>query len=101
LDFGEETNGGFQMFRSGMRNDSAKVPRSEGFDWKAAGYLTSIVSVFFLGAVAWPKAGEPQWHAFALILGVTTSIIGMGCRYKSHLDEKRELRKTKAEARSR
>jgi hypothetical protein len=27
-----------------------------------------------------------------------TSIIGMGCRYKSHLHQKRELKKTQAEA---
>ena len=31
-------------------------------DWKGLGYLVSIVSVFFLGAIAWPKPERPQWH---------------------------------------
>jgi hypothetical protein len=70
-------------------------------DWKGLGYLVSIVSVFFLGSIAWPKAGEPWWHIPALILGMATSITGMSFRYKSHLDQQRELRKTKAEARRR
>lgn len=70
-------------------------------DWKGLGYLTSIVSVLFLGAVAWPKAGEPGWHAPALIIGMATSIIGMGFRYRAHLQEQREIRKTKAKAKRR
>ena len=68
-------------------------------DWKALGYIVSIVSVFFLGAIAWPKPGEPQWHIPALVIGMLTSIIGMGFRYKAHLDEKREIRKAEADAR--
>ena len=73
---------------------------ANGPDWKGLGYLISIVSVFFLGAVAWPKPTEPRWHLVVLMLGMATSIVGMACRYKAHLDQKREMQKTKAEARS-
>ena len=84
-----------------MRHESVTAPADHGLDWKALGYLISIVSVFFLGAIAWPASDEPQWHIVALVIGMATSIIGMGCRYKAHLDQRRELRKTKAEARRR
>jgi hypothetical protein len=49
-----------------------------------------------LGAVAWPGPDEPKWHLPLLIAGMATSIIGMACRYKSHLDEVRELKKAAA-----
>ena len=67
-------------------------------DWKGLGYLTSIVSVLILGAVAWPKTGEPAWHAPALIVGMATSIIGMAFRYKAHLQEQREIKRAEARA---
>ena len=67
-------------------------------DWKGLGYLTSIVSVLILGAVAWPKTGEPAWHAPALIVGMATSIIGMAFRYKAHLQEQREIKRAEATA---
>ena len=67
-------------------------------DWKGLGYLTSIVSVLILGAVAWPKTGEPAWHAPALIVGMATSIIGMAFRYKVHLQEQREIKRAEATA---
>lgn len=70
-----------------------------GIDWKGLGYLASIASVFFLGAVAWPEPGEVWWHLPVLIVGMVTSIIGMAFRYKSHLDQQREIRKAEAEAR--
>jgi hypothetical protein len=70
-------------------------------DWKALGYLVSIVSVFFLGAIAWPKPEDPGWHLPALIAGMATSVIGMGLRYKAHLDQKKELEKVEAEERAR
>jgi hypothetical protein len=79
-----------------MRNQP--VPAPAGIDWKALGYIVSIVSVFFLGAIAWPKPTEPWWHPPVLIAGMATSIIGMGFRYKAHLDQQREIRKAKAEA---
>jgi hypothetical protein len=74
------------------------VPAVSGFDWKALGYTVSIVSVLFLGAIAWPKPEDPAWHLPVLIAGMATSILGMGFRYKAHLDEQREIRKAKAEA---
>ena len=72
-----------------------------GPDWKGLGYLVSMVSVLLLGAIAWPKPEAPGWHLPALIAGMATSILGMALRYKAHLDQKRELRKTKAEAEGR
>ena len=41
-----------------MRQQTVTVPRRHGLDWKALGYLVSIVSVFFLGAIAWPKPDD-------------------------------------------
>jgi hypothetical protein len=70
-----------------------------GIDWKGLGYLVSIASVFFLGAIAWPKPSDPGWHLPLLIIGMATSIVGMGFRYKSHLDQQREIKKAEAEAR--
>ena len=80
-----------------MRHETVTVDRP-GFDWKAVGYLVSILSVFLLGAIAWPKAEDPGWHAPVLIGGVITSVLGMGFRYKAHLDQRKELRQAKAEA---
>lgn len=74
---------------------------TSGIDWKGSGYLISIASVLLLGAIAWPTEGEPAWHMPILLAGVATSIIGMACRYKAHLDQQRELKRTRAEARSR
>jgi hypothetical protein len=34
-----------------------------------------------------------------LVLGVLTSIAGMGMRYRAHIVQQRELKQTKAEAR--
>jgi len=89
------------LFLIPMRHDTVTTESEPGLDWKGLGYLISILSVFFLGAIAWPNAGEPWWHLPALVVGMTSSIIGMGCRYKAHLDQWKELRKTKAEARRR
>jgi len=91
------------MFLAGMSNPGVSPGRrtsqpGTGIDWKALGYLVSIVSVFLLGAIAWPKADEPGWHMPVLVLGMATSILGMAFRYKAHLDQQRELRKTEAEA---
>nr|NUR37298.1 hypothetical protein [Sphingomonas sp.] len=72
-----------------------------GIDWKGLGYLVSIASVFFLGSIAWPKPDAPWWHLPALIVGMATSILGMGFRYKAHLEEQREIKKAKADARKR
>lgn len=81
-----------------MRHEPVTKPEAEGRDWKALGYITSIASVLFLGTIAWPKPDDPRWHAIALVAGMALSILGMAFRYKSHLDQKRELRRTKAKA---
>jgi hypothetical protein len=81
-----------------MQHESVTIPAAQGLDWKALGYLISIASVFFLGAIAWPKAGDPGWHLPALIGGMALSILGMACRYKAHLDQQRQIRQAKADA---
>lgn len=81
-----------------MRHETVTGPLS-GIDWKGLGYLISIASVLLLGAIAWPTAEEPRWHMPVLLAGVATSIIGMACRYKAHLDQQRELNRAEAEAR--
>ena len=82
-----------------MRHDTVTV-ESPGIDWKGLGYLISIVSVLLLGAVAWPKGGEPDWYKSVLVAGMATSILGMACRYKAHRDQRKELKQTRAEARA-
>ena len=81
-----------------MRHERLTRLEESETDWKALGYLVSIASVFFLGAVAWPKPGDPVWHLPGLILGMAASVIGMGFRYKAHLDQKREIHRTRDEA---
>jgi membrane protein DedA with SNARE-associated domain len=82
---------------AGMTEDDIKD--YSGLDWKALGYLTSIVSVFFLGAVAWPKPDDPAWALPVLIAGMAASVLGMGFRYLAHIQQKKEIAKTKAEQR--
>lgn len=82
------------MFLPAMTKDDVK--NFAGFDWKALGYLTSIVSVFFLGAVAWPKPGDPAWILPALVAGMATSILGMGFRYLAHIHQKKEMAEVEA-----
>jgi hypothetical protein len=84
-----------------MRHDKVTAIAPPGLDWKALGYLISIVSVFFLGAVAWTKEDPPDWYYPVLVIGMATSVIGMGCRYMAHLHQKAEIRKAKAEAEGR
>ena len=85
-----------------MRHESVTVGHpGDKPDWKGIGYLTSILSVFFLGAIAWPGPRDPSWHAPVLIAGMATSIIGMALRYKSHLDQQREIRKAEEMANGR
>ena len=81
-----------------MRDDSVPTSPGSGVDWKAFGYLISMVSVFLLRAIAWPKPGEPSWHLPLLIAGMAASIAGMAFRYKAHLDQKRELKRAEAKA---
>ena len=81
-----------------MRHETVTIPAVSGIDWKGLGYLVSILSVFLLGAIAWPKSEDPRWHVLVLIAGMATSILGMAFRYKAHLDQQRELKKAEAEA---
>lgn len=73
--------------------DKNDVEHYAGLDWKALGYITSIMSVFFLGAVAWPRASDPGWYLPAVIIGMATSILGMGFRYLAHIRQKKEMSK--------
>jgi hypothetical protein len=81
-----------------MRHETVTVPAVNGLDFKAIGYLTSIVSVVFLGLAAWAKENPPGWYHPALVFGMATSIIGMGFRYLAHLREKRQIREAQAQA---
>jgi uncharacterized membrane protein YqhA len=78
-----------------MRHESLTLAKQSGLDWKAAGYLVSILSVLFLGVVAAAKENPPVWYYPALVIGMLTSIVGMGCRYMAHLRQKREIQETK------
>ena len=62
-------------------------------DYKGLGYLVSTVSVFFLGIVAWPSADEPKWKAWAVVIGMATSILGMAVRFLSHRKDRRDIRR--------
>jgi hypothetical protein len=97
----EETNRGRWMFLRFMQRETVTIPAGNGIDWKGLGYLISIVSVFFLGAVAWQKPNAPWWYYPALVIGMATSIVGMACRYKSHLDDLRKIRKAEEDAKRR
>lgn len=81
-----------------MRHDTVRIARPAGLDFKAIGYLTSIVSVLFLGAVAWTKENPPGWYYPVLVIGMAASIVGMGFRYVAHLREKHEIAKAETEA---
>ena len=80
-----------------MRHETVTIQKP-GFDFKAAGYLISILSVLLLGAAAWPKAGDPSWLLPVLLGGMGLSMMGMGLRYIAHLKQKQELKKVEAEA---
>jgi hypothetical protein len=86
------------MFLRRMRRQTVTIATPKGLDFKAIGYLVSIVSVFFLGAVAWTKTNPPSWYYPVLVVGMATSIIGMGFRYLAHLRQKHEIRKAEEEA---
>ena len=62
---------------------------------KTTGYLISCVSVFLLGAAAWPGA-EKAGLVPLVVLGMITSISGMACRWYSYEAERRAKRLAKA-----
>jgi hypothetical protein len=68
-----------------VKEDGLKI------DLKGVGYLISAISVFFLGIVAWPKPEDPKWHAWAVAIGMATSIAGMGARYLSHRKDRKDI----------
>jgi len=84
-----------------MRHDKLTIAKPKGLDFKATGYLISIGSVFFLGAVAWTKTDPPSWYYPVLIVGMAASILGMGFRYVAHLREKHQIHQAKEEAEGR
>ena len=62
-------------------------------DLKGLGYLISTISVVFLGVVAWPGPDDPKWHLPAVIVGMILSIAGMGVRFVSHRQDRRDIRR--------
>lgn len=80
--------------------DKNDVETYAGLDWKALGYLTSIVSVAFLGAIAWPTKEDPAWKLPVLLVGMATSILGMAFRYLAHIHQKKELSKVRSRTRT-
>lgn len=82
-----------------MRPEHVPIPFHKGPDWTGVGYLVSIVSVFFLGAVAWPGPEDPAWHLPALVVGMAASVLGMGFRFVAHRQQQAQIRKAEAEAR--
>jgi hypothetical protein len=62
-------------------------------DLKGFGYLISTVSVFFLGIVAWPAPDEPKWKAWAVAVGMATSVLGMGVRWLSHRKDRKDIKR--------
>ena len=84
-----------------MRHETVTIPVAKGVDWKAIGYLLSMVGALLLGAIAWPKPGDPAWYLPALIAGVATTIAGFGVRYMAHLKQRKEMEQTKREAEKR
>jgi hypothetical protein len=70
------------------------------FDLKALGYFVSTISVGLLGIVAWPKPGEAAWHAWAVAIGMATSVGGMFLRYLSHRKDRHDIRQAERDASS-
>ena len=66
------------------------------FRLKSYGYLISIVSVVLLGSVAWKYASEDRLMLACLVLGIVTSIAGMGMRWAQFVLDQREKGKIEA-----
>jgi len=62
-------------------------------DLKGLGYLISTISVFFLGIVAWPGPGDPDWHGPAVLIGMMLSVMGMGVRFVSQRQDRPDIRR--------
>ena len=59
---------------------------------KAAGYAISTVSVLLLGFVSWRSASRDPLLSLCLIIGMATSISGMGLRWLSYRVDEKEQR---------
>ena len=58
---------------------------------KGLGYLVSTISVLLLGILSWKSASEKPLLLLCLILGMLSSIAGMGLRWMSHrLEQKKK-----------
>jgi hypothetical protein len=57
---------------------------------KSIGYLVSILSVLLLGAVAWGSVEDDPAMRACLILGMLSSVCGMGLRWASFFVDQRE-----------
>ena len=58
---------------------------------KGFGYLVSTLSVLLLGITAWKSASEHPPLFICLVLGMLSSIVGMGLRWMSHrLEQKKK-----------
>ena len=58
---------------------------------KGFGYLVSTLSVVLLGITAWKSASEHLPLLICLILGMLSSMMGMGLRWMSHrLEQKKK-----------
>jgi protein-S-isoprenylcysteine O-methyltransferase Ste14 len=67
-------------------------------DFQGLGYLISTVSVLFLGVVAWPGPADPDWHAWAVVAGMVTSVLGMFFRYLAHRKTRHDLHRAERKA---
>jgi hypothetical protein len=56
---------------------------------KTIGYSISSLSVLCLGAVSWQSASQKPAMLLLLILGMATSILGMGLRWASFAREQK------------
>jgi hypothetical protein len=56
---------------------------------KTMGYMISTASVLLLAAAAWPGASRHLWTLVCLMLGASTSIGGMACRWTTYVIEHR------------
>ena len=65
---------------------------------KGYGYLVSIVSVFLLAVPALKSAQESSVMAICLVVGMISSIIGMGIRWLADLRQKAKIRQVRREA---
>lgn len=67
-------------------------------DLQGPGYFISTISVVFLGIVAWPSPSDPSWHAWAVIIGMATSVLGMFLRYLAHRKNRRDIKRAQRKA---